>query len=468
MLFEKRIEYHHMPLFLYNSLHRKKELFVPIKPGEVRMYSCGPTVYGPAHIGNMRAYIFTDVLKRTIEHTGLKVIHAMNITDVGHLVGDSDEGQDKLDERAKKEGIHPLSVAQKYETIFWHDFKLLNCQIPNKVTRATESIEAQIELIKQLESKGFMYKTQQAIYFDTSRVSDYGKLTGQKLEDKKVGARADVVIDSDKRSPTDFAVWFFLTGRYSNHILHWPTPWGEGFPGWHVECSAISRQELGQPFDIHTGGVDHIGTHHTNEIAQSEAAYGEPLAHIWMHNEHLLVDESKMSKSLGNLLTFDDLIGKGFDPLDFRYLCLMAHYRTKMNFTWESLTAARNTRLKIEKLLRTPDDRIESTGKPDIKFYDGFLEDDLNIPGLLGALHQVNDRGLWRTYDDILGLGFVDIFTQASEESEDCAEIYDLFAKYKQARQAKDFVTSDSIRTELDKQGWEIRDLVSDSLLYKK
>lgn len=457
-----------MPLFLFNTLHRKKELFVPIKPGEVRIYSCGPTVYAPAHIGNMRAYIFTDILKRVIEHFGLRVIHAMNVTDVGHLIGDGDDGEDKLDLSSKKEGIDPLTIARKYEALFWQDFKLLNCQKPNSIVRATEAIPSQIELIKELESKGFTYQTKQAIYFDTTKVSDYGKLTGQKLEDKKVGARDDVIVDSRKRSPTDFGLWFFLTGRYANHILRWSTPWGEGFPGWHLECSAISRQEIGQPFDIHTGGVDHIGTHHTNEIAQSEAAYDEPLAHIWMHNEHLLVDDSKMSKSSGNLFTLNDLLDKGFDALDFRYLCLMAYYSSKMNFTWDSLTAARNTRLKIEKLLKTPTDRLEPTGKPDLKFYDGFLEDDLNLPGLLGALHQANDRGLWRTYDDVLGLGFFDIYPKNSEESKDYDKIYELFERYKQSRQAKDFVTSDSLRTELDSQGWEIRDQASDSLLYKK
>lgn len=452
-----------MPLFLFNTLHRKKELFVPITPGEVRIYSCGPTVYGPAHIGNLRAYIFTDVLRRTIKQAGLMCIQAMNITDVGHLVGDGDDGEDKLEAGAKKEGSDPLALARKYEDLFWQDYDALHCQRPEKVLRATDAIEAQISLIRELEAKGFIYRTDQALYFNTSRLSDYGKLTGQNLSDKKVAARSDVVVDAQKKHPADFALWFFLTGRYTDHVLRWESPWGPGFPGWHLECSAISRQLLGQPFDIHTGGVDHVGTHHTNEIAQSEAAYGEPLSHIWMHNEHLLVQGSKMSKSQGNIVTLNDIVQKGFLPLDFRYLCLTVHYRTKMNFTWDALAGARTARKSIEDLLRRTS--LGPKAKYDLRAFNEIVSNDLDTAALIAKLHQEKDPGLWRTYDNILGLGLIDI--SPTTEQDLPIRVKELFVAYQKARATKDYHTSDALRIDLLSEGYKVNDLGESSSLTK-
>ncbi|MBU2264882.1 cysteine--tRNA ligase, partial [Patescibacteria group bacterium] len=271
-----------MPIYLYNTLSRTKEVFKPIKKNKVGFYACGPTVYDFAHIGNLRTYIFEDILRRVLTYNDYKVNHAMNITDVGHLVGDGDDGEDKLEIGAKREGKNPMAIATFYTDKFWQDADKLNILRPNKILPATRAIKEQIEIIKILIAKGYAYKKTLAIYFNVAKFQNYGKLSGQKLDDKTTQARETVYVDAEKETRQDFALWFFLTGRYKNHILHWPSPWGEGFPGWHIECSAISRQLLGQPFDIHCGGVDHIGTHHANEIAQSEAAFNIPLAHYWL------------------------------------------------------------------------------------------------------------------------------------------------------------------------------------------
>lgn len=440
-----------MPLYLFNTLHRKKELFMPIHPGEVRMYTCGPTVYGPAHIGNLRAYIFSDVLKRTLASAHLSVVHAMNITDVGHLVGDGDDGEDKMESGARAEGLHPLEVAKKYETLFWHDFDAVGCERPSTVIRATDAIPEQLALIEKLKEKGFTYQTPQAIYFDTSKLKQYGQLSGQKLEDKLTGARDDVVVDTDKKHPADFALWFFLVGRYEHHTLRWASPWGVGFPGWHLECSAISREALGQPFDIHTGGVDHLGTHHPNEMAQSEAAYGEPLAHVWMHNEHLLVGDRKMSKSVGNLFTVSDITSKGFDAYDFRYLCLMAHYRSKMNFTWEALAAAQATRRNINALIGKDDS--DEVLEDKVKEVNQSLYDDLDTPKALALLHEAKSPALWKHFDQVLNLGLIQASDMLVPEA-----ILNLVEKRKQAREIGDWQSSDAIRDEIKQLGYQVSD----------
>jgi cysteinyl-tRNA synthetase len=437
-------------IHLYNTLTRQKEEFQPINPGEVRMYSCGPTVYDSAHIGNLRSYIFADTLKRMFKFNNYSVIQAMNITDVGHLVGDGDEGEDKLEVGAKREGVDPLAIARKYTEQFINDLKALNIELPDKIKSATEAIEGQIEIIKLLEQKGFAYKTSAAVYFDTAKVVDYGKLTGQRREDMLAGARDEVIVDTEKRNPQDFALWFFLVGRYESHILHWPSPWGEGFPGWHIECSAISRELLGQPFDIHTGGVDHIGTHHTNEIAQSEAAFGTPLANYWLHNEFLMVNGEKMAKSKGNLYILNDLTDKGFSPLDFRYLCLMANYRSKMNFTWDALEGAKNTLQGIRNLIR--ETKNEENGEN--KAIENALVDDLDLPKALALLHEAKNPELWRTYDSFLGLK-LDLnktIELISKEASDIKALYD------RARREQDYTTSDRLRNQLIEMGYEVRD----------
>lgn len=434
---------------LYNTLHRQKEVFEPLQPGIARLYACGPTVYAPAHIGNLRAYVFADVLKRTLKRSGLKVVHAINITDVGHLTGDDDSGQDKLEVGAACEARHPLAIAGEYEKAFWRDFDALGCQRPDKVARATETIDVQIALIQKLEARKMTYRTEQAVYFDTEKFDGYGRLAGQNLADKKPAARADVVTDDQKRHPGDFALWFLVVGRHAHHILRWPSPWGDGFPGWHTECSAISTQLLGQPFDIHTGGVDLIGTHHENEIAQSEAAEGRPLARFWLHSEHLLVDGQKMSKSLGNLYTLDDLTAKHFSPLDFRYLCLAAHYRSKINFTWDSLAAARTTLQGIRHLTRHRTSAENAKNQ-----VDAVLANDLDTPRSLALLHEANNSALWREYDDVFGLNLAGVETVGPlpDEAQSLAD------ERQAARARGDFAASDVLRDRLRELGYTVAD----------
>jgi cysteinyl-tRNA synthetase len=450
---------------LHNTLSRSIEELKPIKPNVIGLYTCGPTVYNFAHIGNLRTYIFEDLLRRTLEYSGYEVRQAMNITDVGHLTSDGDEGEDKMDKGAKREGKHPLEIARQYEERFFQDIEELNIEKPHEVLRATETIAEQIEIIKILEEKGFTYTDEFAVYFDTSKLPDYGKLAGQKLEDKKVGAREDVIVDIKKRNPQDFVLWFFLKGRYADHILRWPSPWGEGFPGWHIECSAISRKLLGQPFDIHTGGVDHIGTHHTNEIAQSEAAFGLPLANIWMHGDFLLVDSGRMGKSEGNFLTLDTVKQKGFSPLAYRYLCLTAHYRSQLNFTWESLEASGKALDKLYSFCRSNSEKSGQVIKDYEQRFSDAISNDLNIPQALAVTWEmINDKSYGEgdkmssllKFDEVLGLGLAN--PPAKIEIEIPAEIQELLTQREQAREQKDFAESDRLRDEIKNRGYGILD----------
>ena len=408
------------PLKLYNTLTRQKEIFKPIKGKKVGLYTCGPTVYDFAHIGNLRTYIFEDILKRALLYNGYKIKHAMNVTDVGHLVGDSDGGEDKIEVGARREGKDPLAIARRYETQFFKDLAELNILPPNKVLRATETIAEQQKIIKKLLARGLAYQTPAAIYFDTGKFKDYGRLAGQNLAEKTLAARSEVVSDADKRNPADFALWFFLTGRYKNHILHWPSKWGEGFPGWHIECSAISRKILGQPFDIHCGGVDHIGTHHPNEMAQSQAAFDSPLANWWIHGEHLIVDAKRMGKSEGNLLTLAQLSQQSFSPLAFRYLVLQTHYRQQLNFSLPALSASQTALFNLL-------DTVATYEKPKIgcaEYEEKFLmaiNDDLNLPKALAVVWDlIKDQSLpgaakkqsLLKFDSVLGLNLKPLFPQ--------------------------------------------------------
>ncbi len=455
---------------LYNTLSKKKDELKPVHKKWVGLYTCGPTVYNFAHIGNLRTYIFEDILERALRYNGYEVRRVMNITDVGHLTGDSYVGEDKLDQeaRAKKRSVE--EIAQLYTNAFFEDLAKLNIIRPDIVAPATKFVREQIAVIETLFEQGFAYQTANAVYFDVSKFKNYGKLSGQSLEEKMVGARGEVVVDKEKRNPADFALWFKLTGKFEKHLLHWPSPWGEGFPGWHIECSAISRHFLGQPFDIHTGGVDHIGTHHTNEIAQSEAAYGVPLAHIWMHGEFLLINEGRMGKSEGNFITLSELEKKGYDPLIFRYLTLGAHYRTKLHFTLESLEAARNG---IEHLYRAIYDCNEkklvsgkAKGTPE-EYEKLFLEainDDLNTPKALGILHDMlRDHGspakkleLVKQFDKVLGLSLeVPIRAYSHQKDEKIAKKVE---EYKKLRDNKQFTQSDALRKDIESLGYSIRD----------
>ncbi len=454
---------------LYNTLTRTLEELKPIKRGEIGLYTCGPTVYDFAHIGNLRTYIFGDLLRRVLEYNGYQVTHAMNITDVGHLdgdnKGDADTGEDRMDKGAKREGKHPLEIARMYEEQFFKDLDALNIENAQHILRATDSIAEQIEIIKILEQKGFTYKDDAAIYFDTSKLADYGKLAGQKLEDKKVGAREEVVVDIQKKNPQDFVLWFFIAGRYKDHILKWPSPWGEGFPGWHIECSAISRKLLGQPFDIHTGGVDHIGTHHTNEIAQSEAAFGTPLANTWMHGEFLLIDSGRMGKSEGNGYILKTIIDKSYRPLDYRYFCLTAHWRTQLNFTWEALDSAHTALTRLYDFVR----QAGTAGSVGNTNYEAkFLEsvnENLNIPKALAiAWELVGDKTISNPeklaslykFDSVLGLDLNN--PPAIETREIPDSIKKLAQERDEARKNKDFAKSDELRAQIEATGFLVLD----------
>jgi cysteinyl-tRNA synthetase len=326
-----------MELLLYNTMTRHKERFQPIRPPQVGLYTCGPTVYNYAHIGNLRTYIFSDILKRVLLYNGFEVRHVMNITDVGHLTGDRDMGEDKLEKGARKEGKSAWEIAEYYTQAFKKDIRRLNILEPTLWCKATDTIADQIALIETLEAKGYTYRTSDGIYFDTSRFKDYAKLSHQDLEALQEGARVEK--NPEKRNATDFALWKYSPPGIQRQ-MEWPSPWGVGFPGWHIECSAMSMKYLGELLDIHCGGTDHVDVHHTNEIAQSEGALGRKFVNYWLHNEHLNVNDAKMAKSQGTGFTLMEIKEKGFDPMDLRYFFLNAHYRSKQNFTFEALKAA--------------------------------------------------------------------------------------------------------------------------------
>lgn len=458
---------------LYNSLGRSVQEFTPIKAGEVSLYTCGPTVYDYMHIGNLRKFIFDDTLKRMLLSQGLTVNHVMNVTDVGHLVSDADEGEDKLEKGAAKDGKSVWDVAQFYLDAFNKDMRLVNVIEPKQLIRATDAIDSQIKMIKELIDKEYAYVTDEAIYFDVSKLESYGQLSGQSLADKQVGSRDEVVTKTSKRNPQDFAVWFFTVGHFADHQMHWKSPWGEGFPGWHLECSAIIEQGLGSTIDIHTGGIDNLGTHHVNEMAQSEAAHdGEPLANYWMHVLHLHVDGTKMSKSLGNFYTLEELTEKSYSPLAFRLMMIQAHYRSELNFTWSSLRAAQTRLVELYGWACLQFDErklLVDSYKP--KQVDAVLQeivdalaDDLATPkamSLLSALmditpgvpikHHDHFVTMLKKLDDLFGLDLAD-------QKDVSGEVKDLIAEREVAKKAGTFKKADDIRAQLLKQGIELLD----------
>lgn len=438
---------------LFNTLSRTIEDVTPITPGQIKLYTCGPTVYDHAHLGNLRNIIFSDTVRRALESEGLTVNHVRNITDVGHLTSDADSGEDKLESGAEREGKTVWEVADYYIETFGADASALNVLSPTTEARATDYIPQQIELVQTLVDKGFGYITDQAIYFDVTKLSDYGKLSGQKLSDKVTAARSEVVTDAHKHHPQDFALWFFTVGHFKDHTMHWPSPRGDGFPGWHLECSAIIQTLLGNPIDIHTGGVDHIGTHHTNEIAQTEAATGKPLANVWVHNEFLQIEGQKISKSLGNLVLLSDLPKRGLHPLSFRLLMLQSHYRSQVNFTWEALEAAQHFLLSLynwaELSYQSGLRELPNEALAPIK---AAVADDLATPTALAEIAKLTGTGerpsrqMLADLDQLLGL--------------DLAGRRDITAAQKQlmtdretARSSKDFAEADRLRVELERQG---------------
>lgn len=457
---------------LYNTLTRSIEEFTPLNSPHVTLYTCGPTVYDYTHIGHIRKYINDDILKRALVYLGFQVKHVMNITDVGHLSGDSDEGEDKLEKGAQKYNKTVWEVAQFYTDYFNKTMQAVDVITPDVVCKATDHIEAMIQLIKTLEKKGFIYSTDEAIYFDVSKFPTYGKLSGQKLEDKKTAAREEVNTDPKKRNPIDFALWFKRVGRFANHTMHWDSPWGEGFPGWHIECSAMSMKYLGETLDIHTGGVDHIPVHHENEIAQSEAATGKPFVRFWVHSEHLMVEGQKMSKSLGNFYTVDDIVKKGINPLALRMLFMQGHYRQQMNFTWDAAKAANEAYRKLQETVITLRSQTErSILSPEkLEQLDSFrkryffaLNNDLQMPTALASMWEMlksnipsgDKLDLLLEMDQVFGLKLSE--TEEVEETIP-AEIQALVTRRDVARKNKDFNASDELRDELIKKGYLVKD----------
>lgn len=456
-------------LKLYNTLTRKKEDFKPIHKGKVGMYVCGPTVYWYQHIGNLRTYIFSDILKRVLNYNGFKVKHIMNVTDVGHLTSDADEGEDKIEKAAKKEGKKAQEIANHYLKIFKKDFKKLNISEPNIWCKATEHIKEQIELIKKLEKKNYTYKTSDGIYFDTSKFKNYGKLAKLDIEGLKAGKRIGI---GEKKNKTDFALWKF-SEKPGVRQQEWKSPWGIGFPGWHIECSAMSIKYLGEHFDIHTGGTDHIPIHHTNEIAQSEAATGKKFVNYWIHGAFLTSKGEKVSKSKGGLYTIPELEEKGFSPLDFRYLCLATHYRKLLNFSLEILNSAKNSHQRLKNIIFEIKKSKDKKNKKNIeivkKQFLEILDDDLNTSKALSFLWDIlredrlNDSEKYELaleFDKVFGLNL-----DKEEKIKIPMAVKRLIAEREKMRKKKDWKKADELRKKINKLGYAIDDTEKGSVV---
>ncbi len=455
-------------LYLYNSLTKLKEEFIPISKDKVGLYACGPTVYNYAHIGNLRTFLFEDFLKRVLLYNGYRVFHVQNITDVGHLTGDMDMGEDKIEKGAKKEGISAWDIADKYTKAFKDDIEKLNISFPDVWARVTDNIDEQIELIKKLEEKGYTYSISDGVYFDSSKFDAYNKLSHLPLDDLKEGARVE--INSEKKNPTDFALWKF-SDPVLNRQMEWDSPWGVGFPGWHIECSAICLKYLPNNLDIHCGGTDHINVHHTNEIAQSEAATGKKFFNYWMHGAFLnILGGKKMAKSDDNFLTLDKVVKEsGIDPLAYRFAALSVHYRKPMEYSNDMLLGANNGLKSLRK--QCINLKTSNEGVINEDFKSKFIEvinDDLNMPKALAVLNSVlksdisdNDKkATVMDFDKVLGLR---LFENVDSVISDIpAEIIDLANERQQARKNKDFDLADSYRNEIEKLGYQVKDVGSD------
>ncbi len=453
---------------LYNTLTRQKEEFKPIHAGKVGLYACGPTVYWFAHIGNLRSFLFADVLRRTLELAGYDVNMVMNITDVGHLTDDADSGEDKMIVAMQREGKTAFEIADFYMDAFLKDVGRLNIKPAHTYPRATKHIQEQIDMVTQLEKNGFAYTTSDGVYFDTSKLESYGRLSGQSLDEKLAGARVDI---GEKKQATDFALWKFSPEGVKRD-MEWESPWGVGFPGWHIECSAMSVKYLEAPFDIHTGGIDHISVHHENELAQTEGALGVDQANVWMHGEFLTVDGGKMGKSLGNLFTVDQLIEKGVDPIAFRYFVLGAHYRTQLNFTFEALEASGNALKRLRGLVRDWSSATDG-GEEFDKRFDAALFDDLNTAQALAVMWDLVDsdiasgakaKSLLRM-DSVFGFGLELYVGVALEIPED---VLALVKEREGVRVSKDWARSDELRDEILEKGYVVEDAADGSKLSEK
>lgn len=458
-------------LKIYNTLSKKVEEFKPINSPKVNIYSCGPTVYDYQHIGHMRRYVGDDILIRVLDFNNFRVKHVMNITDVGHLVSDADTGEDKMEKGAKKFGMSVWEIAKKFEKQFFVSAKALNIEKPDLVMHATDYIKEQIVFIQVLERKGYTYKIDDGVYFDTSKFANYNKLSGQNLEELKSGARVEMV--KGKRNSTDFALWKFSPNPPAGGAkrqMEWESPFGTGFPGWHMECSTMAIKGLEtDTLDIHTGGIDHIAIHHTNEIAQAEAATGKPFVKYWVHHNFLLVDGQKMSKSLGNIYTVEDIIEKGFEPLALRYLYLQTHYRQEMNFTFEALEAAQTALNRLR-------EEIADWGKPKIgcaEFEERFLQainNDLNMPEALSIVWELvksdyptsaKAESLFKM-DQVLGLNL-----GQEQKLEIPEEIMKMVKEREELRKIQSYHLADQMRVRIKKLGYNVLDTEKGSLIKK-
>lgn len=448
-------------LRIYNTKSRSVEEFRPLNSEGVTMYACGPTVYDYTHVGHMRKYIGDDILRRVLEYTGHEVTHVMNITDVGHLTNDSDSGEDKFEKGAKREGKTVWDIAKFYTDHFHKSMRAVNVLPPSIECLATDHIAHMVSLVEKLMEQGYAYETSRAIYFNVQKDPAYGSFSGQTISEKSIAAREDVVVDVEKKHPADFVLWFKRTGRFENHTMHWPSPWGDGFPGWHIECSAMSMHYLGETIDIHTGGIDHIAVHHENEIAQSQCATGKQFVRYWVHHDFLQVDGEKMAKSKQNYYAIEDIISRNIDPLAMRILCMQTSYRKPLNFTWESLENAQQTLRKLQKFASKATD----SGSVIQTYEDAFIEalqDDLNTAKALSVVFEVlqhpdhNVENKWMTllrFDSVLGLNLAS--TPKFVIRDDALE---LMQKRDEARRKKDYATSDQLRTELEGLGYEVLD----------
>ena len=471
------------PVYLYNTLSRQKELFEPIKKGKISFYQCGPTVYSTQHLGNLRAVTLSDFMRRIFEYLGYKVTFVRNYTDVGHLTSDGDFGEDKMEKGVRKEGLTPDQIADKYIKIFENDIKDLNIPEPTFTPRATKYVKEMISMTEILLKKGYAYSTDLAIYFDISKAKDYTRLSGQNLDENKSGSGHAEVEDKRKKNPADFALWFFRAGTHKNALQFWTSPFksplvenGFGFPGWHIECSSMSKKLLGNTIDIHMGGIEHIPVHHTNEIAQSESANGEPFVHYWLHNEWLLVNNGKMAKSDGTGYVLSDVKEKGFDPLSVRFLFLQANYRSKQNFTWESLESAQKG---LENLRKQISSLGGKAGKIDPKYKKQFVEkisDDFSTPQAFATLNEmlksdISDPDKLATaldFDKVLGLNLKSAILNSNSAEKNSPEIQSILDERDEARKNKDWAKSDELRNKLLTLGYEVKDTAEGQKLIKK
>ena len=460
------IKKHDLKFMIYNTRTRSSEEFIPVTPGQVSLYTCGPTVYKDAHIGNLRTYISEDILKKALILYGYKVKHVMNITDVGHLTDDADDGDDKMEKSAREMGMDAWHLAYHYFEKFRDDFESLNCMDPTLWASAAGHIDEQLHIIEVLQEKGFTYETNDGVYFDTEKFPQYADFGQIDVENLQGGARVE--LNQEKRNITDFALWKFSKDGEQRQ-MEWDSPWGIGFPGWHLECSALSIKYLGDRLDFHAGGTDHIKVHHTNEIAQSESYLGHPWCNYWYHAEFLVLQGNvKMSKSTGNFLTVSSLREEGYDPLDYRYFCLNANYSKQLTFTWEAMDAARTSYARLRnRIIELKKSTVETQGTADERYMLQFFGDifqDLNVSKALGTLwnllkdDSVKDPDKLKTvliFDEVLGLGLKDVEESHQELP---TAVIELMAQRDEARVNKNYALSDQLRDELTAMGYTVKD----------